>query len=249
VTALDIASDVRLAPFRLEDTQRPAGVRRGRPKKGPDSAEHPVAVTDAMRAAVNAGSLISFVAGLNAEEKSDVLFSTQLAQRAASAKHDRFAKTEDWYGVYVDVLERVGWIGEGFAFTDRGSSSGEFSMDKSALDVIATIATGNQLAILVKTLDTLKKLGDDDRALRIFDIQAMTELSGNFQIGAVQKAAWCVPLHDVGPSREISFLEMGRGGDPLLDRSPQDVIESGLLCQASECRYLETCRRRSRLCC
>jgi hypothetical protein len=185
VTALDIASDVRLAPFRLEDTQRPAGVRRGRPKKGPDSAEHPVAVTDAMRAAVNAGSLISFVAGLNAEEKSDVLFSTQLAQRAASAKHDRFAKTEDWYGVYVDVL---GWIGEGFAFTDRGSSSGEFSMDKSALDVIATIATGNQLAILVKTLDTLKKLGDDDRALRIFDIQAMTELSGNFQIGAVQKA-------------------------------------------------------------
>ena len=42
-------------------------------------------------------------------------------------------------------------------------------MDKSALDVIATIATGAQLAVLVKTIDTLKKLGDDDRALRIFN--------------------------------------------------------------------------------
>ena len=51
-----------------------------------------------------------------------------------------------------------------------------------------TIATGNQLAILVKTIDTLKKLGEDDRALRIFDMQAAAELSGNFQIGAAQKA-------------------------------------------------------------
>ncbi len=58
---------------------------------------------------------------------------------------------------------------EGFAFTDRGSSKGEFSMDKSALEIIATIASGAQLAILVKTIDTLKKLGEDDRALRIFD--------------------------------------------------------------------------------
>jgi len=86
------------------------------------------------------------------------------------------------------VLERLGWADEGFAFTDRGSSSGAFSMDKSALEIIATIATGAQLAILVKTIDMLKKLGEGDRALRIFDIQAAAELSGNFQIGAVQKA-------------------------------------------------------------
>ena len=116
-----------------------------------------------------------------------MFYSTQLAQRAASAKHDRFAATEDWYGLYVDVLG-LGWAAEAFAFAEHGTSKGEFSMDKSALDIIATIATGAQLAILVKTIDTLKKLGEDDRALRIFDIQAAKELSGNFQIGAAQKA-------------------------------------------------------------
>ena len=188
VQALDIARDHRLVGLRSGDAPEITGPRRGGTESASGSAEGPLAISDKMRAAVNAGSLVSFVAGLNAEEKGDVLYSTQLAQRAASAKHDRFAATRDWYGVYVDVLERLGWVGESFAFTDRGSSAGEFSMDKSALEVIATIATSNQLAILVKTLDTLKKLGEDDRAVRIFDLQAMAELSGNFQIGAVQRA-------------------------------------------------------------
>jgi hypothetical protein len=148
VQALDIARDHRLVGLRSGDTPEITGPRRGGTESASGSAEGPLAISDKMRAAVNAGSLVSFAAGLNAEEKGDVLYSTQLAQRAASAKHDRFAATRDWYGVYVDVLERLGWVGESFAFTDRGSSAGEFSMDKSALEVIATIATSNQLAIL-----------------------------------------------------------------------------------------------------
>ncbi len=186
VETLAIARDPRLVPFRHEGKEGAIFLRRDGGKA--DAAAAPEVVTDKMRAAVNAGSIVSFVAGLSEEEKGDVLFSTQLAQRAASAKHDRFAATKDWYGVYAGVLERLGWVVEGFAFTDRGSSKGEFSMDKSALDIIATIATGAQLAILVKTIDTLKRLGEDDRALRIFDMQAAAELSGNFQIGAAQKA-------------------------------------------------------------
>jgi hypothetical protein len=52
-------------------------------------------------------------------------------------------------------------------------------MDKSALEIIAAIATGNQLAILVKTLETLKKLGEKDRPLEIFDLQAMQDLKAD----------------------------------------------------------------------
>jgi hypothetical protein len=75
------------------------------------------------------------------------------AERAASAKHDRFAATKDWCGLSVDVLGKLGWAVEAFAFAEHGTARDEFSMDKSALDVIAT---GAQLAILVKTIDTLK---------------------------------------------------------------------------------------------
>ncbi len=91
-------------------------------------------------------------------------------------------------GAYVDVLDRLGWVGEGLAFSQRDTSAGAFSMDKAALDVIAAVAAGGQLALLVKTLDALKKLGEGDRPLRIFDRQAMQDLSGNFQIGAAQRA-------------------------------------------------------------
>jgi len=145
-------------------------------------------IGDRLRAAVNAGALVSFVAGLSAAEMTDVLFSIQLAQRAASAKHDRFAATKEWYTLYGDVLGRLGWIGEAFAFTERAKTAGSFTIDKSALDVIMTVATGNQLAILVKTLQTLKSLADKSGAVRLFEWQALSEFSGNFQIGAAQRA-------------------------------------------------------------
>lgn len=141
-----------------------------------------------LRAAVNGGAVLSFVADLTAKEKRDVLFSIQFAQRAASARHDRFGDTDAWYRLFVEVMERLGWAGESFAFTQRASGAGTLRMDKSALDVIATIATGNQLAILVKALDTMKGLAEEDGAIRVFELQAVAELSGNYQLGTVQRA-------------------------------------------------------------
>jgi hypothetical protein len=183
VETLDIARDDRLGMLR----PAPIILSEGDQRRG-DRQHAPEAIGENLRAAVNAGAVVSFVAGLTETETTDVLFSTQLAQRAASAKHNRFAATEAWYGVYTDVLARLGWVGEAFAFTRRATTAGAFTMDKSALDVIMTIATNNQLAILVKTLDTLKKLAEEDGALRVFEMQALAELSGNFQIGAVQRA-------------------------------------------------------------
>jgi hypothetical protein len=183
VETLDLASDDRLRGLRPDFGARPEiGVTRG------DGQRAPEAIGKNLRAAVNAGAVVSFVAGLTEGEVSDVLFSTQLAQRAASAKHDRFAATEAWYQAYTEILARLGWVGEAFAFTRRVKKAGSYTLDKSALDVIMTIATGNQLAILVKTLTTLKGLADKSGAIRVFELQALAEQSGNFQIGSVQRA-------------------------------------------------------------
>jgi hypothetical protein len=183
VETLDLATDPRLCAVQTSiETKTEQDALRG------EASPVPEAIGENLRAAVNAGALVSFVAGLTQAEVVDVLFSTQLAQRAASAKHDRFAETEAWYGLYTEVLSRLGWVGEAFAFTQRAKTAGAFAIDRSALDVIMTIATGNQLAILVKTIDTLKGLADDSGAIRVFDMLALAELSGNFQIGAVQRA-------------------------------------------------------------
>jgi hypothetical protein len=200
VHSLDIMRDSRLIQFRREEVKRGFEPRRGTSEGAAEAAGQPPPIGDKLRAAVDAGSILSFVSGLGADAMSDVLYSTQLAQRAASAKFDRFKATREWYGVYVDVLDRLGWAGEGFAFNQRDTLAGEFRMDRAALDVIAAVAAGGQLAILVKTLDALKTLGEGDRPLRIFDLQAMGELSGNFQIGAAQGETTARPRSRSAPS-------------------------------------------------
>ena len=44
----------------------------------------PAAISGNLQAAVNAGSLLSFVDGVSAQEQDDILFSVQFAQRGAS---------------------------------------------------------------------------------------------------------------------------------------------------------------------
>lgn len=187
IATVPLAQDPRLRTDRVP-TEFETLLRRSARDGAAGRPAAEAAFGDGLRAAVNGGAVLSFVADLTAEEKRDVLFSTQFAQRAASARHDRFAATDEWYRTFAEVMERLGWVGESFAFTQRASGSGALRMDKSALDVIATIATGNQLAILVKALETMKGLAEDSGAIRVFELQAMAELSGNYQLGTVQRA-------------------------------------------------------------
>jgi hypothetical protein len=138
-------------------------------------------------AAVNVGSLLSFTENVDADQQTDILYSVQLAQRAADAACDRFAETRTWYTRYNEVLEAVGWATEQYAFTTHDQSEGNFRMDKAALGVVAAIATGNQLQAITASISALEKLADNDGALTLFDHYAAADLSGNFQIGAVQK--------------------------------------------------------------
>ena len=140
-----------------------------------------------MKATVNASALLSFVDGLEGDDKSDVLYSIQFAQRAASAAHDKFDETPAWYRKYIDVLEILGWAGEQFAFTRTGESHTNVQMDKEALSIITAVATGNQLAVLTKSIEALGKLADDSGQIDLFDFQSSNVLGGNFQIGAAEK--------------------------------------------------------------
>jgi hypothetical protein len=65
--------------------------------------------TSGKSAQVNAGSLVSFVEGLNGQDKTDVMNSTLLAQLSANEAFDRFEKPLHWFRVYSDVLRSVGW--------------------------------------------------------------------------------------------------------------------------------------------
>ncbi|WP_010216767.1 hypothetical protein [Sphingomonas sp. PAMC 26621] len=176
---------IELADFGAEAPRRrsPAG-DAATPTVPGTVAAHPLPAT--LSAAVNTSSILSFVDGVPPEQQADVIYSVQFAIRAASAKFDRFAKPRDWYNLFAQVLETVGWTAEQFAFAQSDQSQGEFRMDQAALAVITSIATGNQLAVLKSSIDALGKLADGSGAITIFDYHSSTDLAGNFQLGSVE---------------------------------------------------------------
>jgi hypothetical protein len=175
-----------IARLSLAGEPAPAGLVLGKSATQDVSAPTMPARLDA---AVNAGSILSFTENVDADQQTDVLYSVQLAQRAADAVCDRFAESRTWYTKYNEVLEAVGWTTEQYAFSAHDHTEGNFRIDKAALGVIAAIATGNQLQAITASISALEKLADNAGALTLFDHYAAAELSGNFQIGAVQKSA------------------------------------------------------------
>lgn len=162
--------------------------RKARAGKAAPKRRRAGALAPAYDAKVNVGSLMSFVDGVSEQEKSDVLYSVQLAQRGASGTFDRFTQTQFWYQKYVEILENLGWATEQFAFTRFDQHEGEFRMDQAALAIITAIATQNQLAVLQQSVAALSKLTEDDGTIQLFDFHSSMEGSGNFQLGAVQRS-------------------------------------------------------------
>lgn len=162
--------------------------------KGAAEKEKKPAFPEKLDAAVNAGSIMSFVDTVDINERKDILYSVQLAQRAADKSCDRFAETKTWYGKYSEVLEAIGWATEQYAFTAHEQKEGNLRMDKEALKVITAIAAGNQLGAITASISALEKLAAEDNAITLFDHYGSADLSGNFQIGAVQKSSGTISM-------------------------------------------------------
>ncbi len=159
---------------------RPVGKRASKPARSGRQAAAP-------QASVNAGSLMSFAAGLNDEERGDVLYSLQLAQRAASAAHDRYTNTQSWYQSYVEVLDNLGWTSSQMTFTHYDEDESEFRMDEVAVDLLLAVARRDQLAVLQQAVTALGTLAEDDATVQLFDFHSSSQSGGNFQLGAVQR--------------------------------------------------------------
>ena len=207
--------DLKLAPPQ-PFTVRVRKPRKAAAKKRPGKALAGLAPMPA-EAKVNAGSVLSFVDGIGEQEKNDVLYSVQLAQRAASGEFDRFTQTQFWYQKYVEILQNLGWAIDQFAFTRFDQGEGEFRMDQAALAIITAIATQNQLAVLTESVKALSKLTEEDGTIKLFDFHSSQEGSGNFQLAAVQRSAngalamalGAFYFHSVDERRRFLFFKWG----------------------------------------
>ena len=139
-------------------------------------------------AAVNGGVLTSFVAGLSAEDQSDVLNSCLLAQLAASKKFNKENQAVEWYAFYASVLYQVGWTVQDYAFEKYNASGDTFTVDKAVIKLLESIAEGGEVAIAQASLDALKSLSEGDRPLQIWNSSTHSANAGNFQIAPCAKS-------------------------------------------------------------
>ena len=138
---------------------------------------------------VNDGSLVSFVAGLSAEDKSDVLNGVLLAQLAASKKHNRYTEPEAWYKDYHEILSKIGWVGQRDTFQKYTATGQTINVDKVVLQILATIVVGGTaIAAITQALTSLAGLSKSDRQFTLWEQSSHSLTTGNFQIAACEKS-------------------------------------------------------------
>jgi hypothetical protein len=143
---------------------------------------------------LNFKSLNSFVTDVSESRRSDVLNSLLLAQRAATKAFPNEDQIVDWYKKYYEVLSTIGWVIENQDFTVFDTSNALFEVDKAIFEIITTALTGNQLAILMKTIETFKNLGEDDNRFVAFERNTHTLQKGSFQLGVATEVNGTVSI-------------------------------------------------------
>ncbi|WP_209425811.1 caspase family protein [Pararhodobacter sp. SW119] len=142
----------------------------------------------ALKAAVTGSGVVSLFDTLSPGQKEDVLLSTLFAQRAADHAHDPIAAREDWYRLYLEVLTWLGWVrlSDGVEMQEKLKSDSSF--ESVALGALSAVATGNQHAIVKSALDAMKKLGEEDGAIKLFDFQTSRSSGSSFQLASAEAA-------------------------------------------------------------
>ena len=146
------------------------------------------AVAENVKAAVVAGTLAAFAGDFTAQEKEDVLFSLEFADRYASAQHDRFNAVENWYRAFEEALGNTGWLVKEIKRIKKDELKGEVEADKAALAILATAATGAAaLAVLQSAIKALEGMSDKDERITLYSHYASRDQAAHIQMGAAEK--------------------------------------------------------------
>lgn len=139
--------------------------------------------TDVDAAVMNFKGLQSFAAGLSKQRQEDVLNSLLLAQRAATKSFPNDDQITDWYKRYFEILDKLGWVFENKEFLVFNSKNNLFEIENALLEILGAALTGNHLAILLKTIQSLKSLGESDKRFLAFEQNTHSLQKGSFQLG------------------------------------------------------------------
>lgn len=140
-------------------------------------------------------SLISFVSGLSAENRADILESTLLAQLGANSKVPDQKDVINWYKAYIEILTKVGWTMEGGEVQQFSAKANVVELQSVIIDILMAAFGADFLQIVKKALDGIKSLADSNGKIEAFEKNTHSESNGSFQIGVATQEGDAVSMN------------------------------------------------------
>lgn len=171
----------------LDDLELPAVAKGG--YEGVD--ETPRIDFDALKnqAIVVGSDVVSFVKGVSAERRQDIINSALLAQLAANNKVKDRNNVFEWYSAYFDVLTNLGWVIQDKGFAEYQEQADGLEAHEAILKV-ATVLLGaapTALAIVTSTIEAMKSMDKDNPWITIFDRESRSAETARFQIALAEE--------------------------------------------------------------
>jgi hypothetical protein len=191
------------------------------------------------QATVVGSDVISFVSGVTAEQRQDLINCALLAQLVAKVQVSDATKIYDWYQSYFDVLKQIGWVvqEEQFATYRTGSMGLEAHEAIIALATTLLGASPAALAVVKATLDSLKSMSSNSPWLTIFNRESQSGKTARFQVTLAEpdgKGQFLVTLMAFGLDAsstltQVLFFKFQSSEDVLKHFSGKVSIDSEVL--------------------
>jgi fluoride ion exporter CrcB/FEX len=143
-------------------------------------------------AAVVCSEIVSFTDGVTAEQRTDIVNATLLAQLVANkrvAARTTLDELARWYQAYFDVLAHVGFVIQSTAFSTYQARSDDLHAHEAVLRVAQTLlepASGG-LAAVTATLDALRRAAGDEPWITLFNRESQSMHTARFQLSVVER--------------------------------------------------------------
>jgi hypothetical protein len=155
------------------------------------------------QATVVGSSVVSFVTGVTAENRRDIVNCSLLAQLAANKAVPSREDIRAWYEAYFDALSHLGWVIQERGFAQYREGGDDFEANKAVLSVAAVLfgAAPTALAVVQSTLDAMKSMAGGPW-ITIFRRESQSAKAGRFQITLVE------PTRDNGFTVALMAFEL-----------------------------------------
>ncbi|WP_398472908.1 hypothetical protein [Tardiphaga sp.] len=165
------------------------------------------------QAAIVGSDVISFVSGVTAEQRQDLINSVLLAQLVAKVKVPDSARIYDWYKEYFEVLKQIGWVVQSEQFATYIREGIGFEAHEAIIELATSLLgpASGALAVVKATLGSLQKMKSDSPWITIFNRESQSGQTARFQVSVAepdQKGGFFVTLMAFGLEAHATLTQV-----------------------------------------